>query len=75
VHDSFGCLPSRASRFRKIIREEFVRMYQEHDVLQEIFDQAQADLSEPDTKRMPKGPPEWGPLDIRQVLKAEYAFA
>jgi hypothetical protein len=50
-------------------------MYQEHDVLQEIFDQAQADLSEPDTKRMPKGPPEWGPLDIRQVLKAEYAFA
>jgi hypothetical protein len=27
VHDSFGCLPSRAERFRQIIREQFVRMY------------------------------------------------
>jgi DNA-directed RNA polymerase len=27
VHDSFGCLPSRAERFREIIREEFVRIY------------------------------------------------
>ena len=26
VHDSFGCLPSRAERFRKIIREQFVKM-------------------------------------------------
>jgi DNA-directed RNA polymerase len=25
VHDSFGCLPSRARRFNQIIREEFVR--------------------------------------------------
>ena len=24
VHDSFGCLPSRAERFRMIIREQFV---------------------------------------------------
>jgi DNA-directed RNA polymerase len=33
VYDSFGCPPSRAERFRKIIREQFVRMYEEHDVL------------------------------------------
>jgi DNA-directed RNA polymerase len=29
VHDCFGCLASRAERFRKIIREEFVRVYEE----------------------------------------------
>jgi DNA-directed RNA polymerase, mitochondrial len=38
VRDSFGCLPSHAERFRRIIREQFVRMYQEHDVLREVLD-------------------------------------
>jgi DNA-directed RNA polymerase, mitochondrial len=75
VHDCFGCVPSRAERFREIIREEFVGMYEEHDVLREVFEQARADLCEPKTKRMPEGPPEWGTLDIKQVLGAEYAFA
>jgi len=31
AHDSFGCLPSRAERFRKIIRKQFVRMYEDND--------------------------------------------
>lgn len=44
VHDSFGCLPPRAARFYKIILQEFVRMYEEHDVLREVRDQACADL-------------------------------
>jgi DNA-directed RNA polymerase len=55
VHDSFGCLPSRAARFRKIILEQFVRMYEEHDVLAEVLTQARADLSG-NTKRMPTAP-------------------
>jgi DNA-directed RNA polymerase len=47
AHDSFGCLPFRAERFRHIIREQFVRLYQEHDVLQEVLDEARKDLKEP----------------------------
>jgi hypothetical protein len=74
VHDSFGCLPSRAERFRKIILEEFVRMYEEHDVLGEVLNQARADLSS-STKRMPSAPPQYGLLDLKQVLSAEFAFA
>jgi DNA-directed RNA polymerase, mitochondrial len=76
VHDSFGCLASQASRFREIIREQFVRMYQEHDVLQEVFEQAQKDLGDLSHKRL-KGiaPPQKGPLDLNQMLAAEYAFA
>jgi len=74
VHDSFGCLPSRAGRFRKIIREEFVRMYEEHDVLAQVLNQARADLSG-NTKRMPSAPPEYGSLDLKKVLDAEFAFA
>ncbi len=76
VHDCFGCLPSRAERFRKIIREQFVRMYEEHDdVLAEVLEQARKDLNEPDTKRMACAPPSRGSLDIKNVLSAEYAFA
>jgi DNA-directed RNA polymerase len=74
VHDSFGCLPSRAARFRKIILEEFVRMYEEHDVLAEVLTQARADLSR-NTKRMPSAPPQYGALDLKKVLDAEFAFA
>jgi DNA-directed RNA polymerase, mitochondrial len=74
VHDSFGCLPSRAARFRRLIREEFVRMYQEHDVLHEVFEQARADLNALNTKRMPVTPPK-GTLDIKEVLHADFAFA
>jgi len=74
VHDSFGCLPSRAERFRKIIREEFVRMYEEHDVLAEVFTQARAVLSG-NTKRMPSAPPQYGSLDLKKALSAEFAFA
>jgi DNA-directed RNA polymerase, mitochondrial len=75
VHDSFGCLPSRAARFRRLIREQFVLMFQEHDVLHEVFDRARADLGNPNDKRMPAGPPDKGSLDIELALDADYAFA
>jgi DNA-directed RNA polymerase len=75
VHDSFGCLPSQAERFRHIIRKQFVRMYEEHDVLAEVLEWARKDLSEPNTTRLPPGPPQKGSLNINEVLKAEFAFA
>lgn len=76
VHDSFGCLASRAARFRQVIREEFVRMYQEHDVLQEVFDQTREDgLKAAGGKQMPDNTPSKGTLDIEEVLNAEFAFA
>ena len=74
VHDSFGCLASRAERFRKIIREEFVRMYEGHDVLSEALESARGELRKPDPA-IPSAPPERGTLDIRKVLDAEFAFA
>ena len=75
VHDSFGCLPSHAERFRKIIREEFVRMYEEHDVLVEVLNQARADLDKKNAKRDPSAPPQYSSLDLKKVLSAEFAFA
>lgn len=75
VHDSFGCLPSRAARFRVLIRQQFVKMYQEHDVLTEVFEQARAYIGDRTNNKLPSRAPECGSLDIRHVLEAEYAFA
>lgn len=74
VHDSFGCHASRAARFHQIIREEFVRMYEEHDVLQEVLDRATADLTEHNHNRLPSALDK-GALNIHEVLDAKYAFA
>jgi DNA-directed RNA polymerase len=76
VHDSFGCLAPRAERFRRIIREQFVQMYEEHDVLAEILDRAKQDLGEKLTagKKWPELPKR-GTLDLKGVLDSEYAFA
>ena len=52
-----------------------MRMYEEHDVLAEVLEWAREDLGEPNTKRLPSGPLQKGPLNINEVLKAEFAFA
>ena len=74
VHDSFGCLPAHADRFNQIIREQFLKMYQEHDVLTSCYETARADLTEANHKRLPLLP-EKGTLDLSEVLQAKYAFA
>jgi DNA-directed RNA polymerase len=74
VHDSFGCLASRATRFGQIIREQFVRMYTEHDVLAEVLEAAKRDLTVHNWQRLPEGL-QYGNLKLEDVTKAQYAFA
>jgi DNA-directed RNA polymerase len=74
VHDSFGCHAAWAGRFQGIIREQFVEMYEKHDVLAEVFERAKCVLSEPNLRRLPDRV-EYGPLNIKEVLNAKYAFA
>jgi len=74
VHDSFGCLPSRATQMNRILREQLVLMYEGRDLLQEVYDRAHSALTATGRQRLPK-PPKQGNLNIREVLDAEYAFA
>ena len=74
VHDSFGCLPSRATAFNQIIREQFALMYETHDVLAEILATAKCDLTDNDSDRLPTAI-EPGPLNIRDIINADFAFA
>jgi len=74
VHDSFGCLPSRARRFNQIIREQFAEMYETHDVLAEVLQQAKCDLTQANWDKLPEGL-EYGNLNIKDILNADFAFA
>ena len=71
VHDCFGCPAAQAVRFREIIREEFVRMYESHDVLAELRAAVARDLG---TDRDLPELPTRGKLDLRGILHSEFAF-
>ena len=74
VHDSFGCLAPQAAAFNSIIREQFILMYETHDVLAEILAQATADLTQTNWKMLPPMITK-GSLNLKDLLNAEYAFA
>ena len=71
VHDSYGTHSSHMPMMSDLIRQEFVKMYEQHDVLTELRDHAIQTLG---TEDVPL-PPELGDLDIRRVLESEYFFA
>lgn len=65
VHDDYGTLPAYTERLYSIVREEFVRMYEEFDPVQDLVSQI---------PNCPE-PPARGTLDIRGVLESEYVFS
>jgi DNA-directed RNA polymerase len=71
VHDSFGCPAAQAGRFREIIREQFVKMYEQHDILAELRASAALDLG---TDEDLPPVPDRGNLDLHGVLKSDFAF-
>jgi len=74
VHDSFGCLAPQATQFNKIIREEFALMYETHDVLAEILEQASCDLTDANRNKLPTLPA-YGTLNLKDIINADFAFA
>jgi DNA-directed RNA polymerase len=73
VHDSFGCLPNDAARFRKIIQETFVELYTKNQPLKQIRQENCVHLVTNGYK-LPELPSK-GDLNIEEILNAEYAFA
>lgn len=72
VHDSFGCLPTDAAKFRCVIGSTFKWLY-DKDILNNIRDEV---LGQLDTSghRM-QDLPEYGSYNIEDILKATYAFS
>ena len=68
VHDSFGAHPNKINELRDIIRNEFVDMYLNNDVLQQLKDQNERIA----WQEIPIEVPEKMGLDLEVVRKSEY---
>lgn len=69
IHDSYGTTVADAGVLFKTVRECFVKMYTEHDVLKEFAEEV-SHLTE---KELPELPSK-GSFDIHEVLSSLYAF-
>lgn len=69
IHDSYGTTVADAGVLFKTVRECFVKMYTEHDVLKEFAEEV-SHLTE---KELPDLPSK-GSFDINEVLSSLYAF-
>ena len=73
VHDSFGCLPNDAAKFRQIIKRTFVELYTLNNPLEQIRQENCAHLVT-DGYKLPDLPAK-GTLTIEEIIYADYAFA
>ena len=74
VHDSFGTTAAETEDLFRIVRESFVEMYEDTDVLLNFRDEIMRQLS-PKTRGTLPDLPEPGTLDLRGVLDSKFCFA
>lgn len=72
IHDSYGCHAADMPRMNRILREQFVSMYETHDVMKEFKDEV-TDLLPHGTELPPI--PTRGTLDLQGVLSSPYFFS
>jgi len=75
VHDSFGTSADQAAALFNSIRSSFVRLYRDHDPINELYEEALDYLPTPKAKAALPLPPARGTLNIEDVLKAPYCFS
>lgn len=71
VHDSYGTHSTNMPAMSHFLREAFVSLYGENDVLKQLYDHAVQMLPNEDIPE----PPTKGKLNIQDVLKSEYFFS
>ncbi|WP_018123401.1 DNA-directed RNA polymerase [Desulfovibrio oxyclinae] len=74
VHDSYGVPAADAANMARTLREVFVQMFTEHDVLDEFRDEIITMIGEEAAKELPAMPKKGG-LDITKVLESDFFFA
>jgi DNA-directed RNA polymerase len=71
IHDSYGTHSPNMWRLGEVLRDEFVTMYEENDVLQQLHDHAAQRLG---TSDLPDVPGKRG-LDLGKVRESDYFFS
>lgn len=70
VHDDYGTHAADAPRLSRVLREVFVDMYADTNLLEDFKKQVEAQFG----VELPE-PPEQGTFDVRRVLGSRYFFA
>lgn len=74
IHDSFATHAIDTETFSRIIREQFVEMYETNDVMHSLYETTWLNLSEAGRENIEEAPTK-GTLDLREVIDSKYAFA
>ena len=74
IHDSFAAHAGVAHLLFKGVRETMVETYEQHDVIQEFYEEFEEQLHESQLSKMPELPPK-GSLDLQEILKSLYTFS
>lgn len=74
IHDSYGTHAAYTDCLSEALREAFVEMYEQHDVLEELRKAVLEVVPKAYHDDIPPVP-EMGTLDLREVLKSLYFFA
>jgi DNA-directed RNA polymerase len=74
IHDSFGTTAGDTEKLYHVVREAFIEMYTEVDVLGNFRDELKGQLSEKLQKKL-KPLPESGTLDLSAVADSRFCFA
>ena len=74
IHDSFGTTAGDTEILYRVVRESFVEMYEEVDVLSQFRDELWDRLSEEARDKIPPMP-SMGTLELGQVTASRYCFA
>ncbi len=74
IHDSFGTHAGRTTEWSVLIRETMVQLYETFDPYKAILEAAQATISPEGLAKLPPLPAR-GDMNLRDIIRAEYAFA
>jgi DNA-directed RNA polymerase len=72
IHDSFATVPADCVALAEITRRVFVDFYTQNDVVTMLAQQLTAQL--PEGAEIP-APPQYGKLNLNEVLDSQYFFA
>lgn len=74
VHDSFGVHAADVQLFTEVIRDEFITMYEEHDVLSEFYESVRPFIKDEYQDDIPVLPMR-GTLDLQGIKQNEFFFS
>lgn len=71
IHDSYGAIPADCQMLSEILRDSFIRLYTDHDVLGSLNDQFRGQWADPSECPLP---PAQGSLDLEGIRRSDYFF-